>query len=51
VRGRTWPTWSKWPVAQPDHILVRGSVTVESGEVLPITESDHLPVRAALVID
>jgi endonuclease/exonuclease/phosphatase family metal-dependent hydrolase len=39
------------PVAQPDHILVRGSVTVESGEVLRITESDHLPIRASLVID
>ncbi len=51
VRGRTWPTWTTRPVAQPDHILVRGPVTVESGEVLPITESDHLPVRATLVIN
>jgi len=51
VRGRTWPTWTAKPVAQPDHILVRGPVTVESGEVLPITESDHLPVRTTLVID
>ena len=51
VRGRTWPTWSRWPVAQPDHILVRGPARAESGEVLPITDSDHLPVRATLVID
>jgi endonuclease/exonuclease/phosphatase family metal-dependent hydrolase len=51
VRGRTWPTWSRWPVAQPDHILVRGPARAEVGEVLPITESDHLPVRATLVID
>ncbi len=50
VRGRTWPTWTKWPVAQPDHILVRGPVHVDSGEVVPITDSDHLPVRAELVI-
>ena len=51
VRGRTWPTWLWRPIAQPDHILVRGPVKAEGGEVLPITESDHLPVRATLVID
>jgi endonuclease/exonuclease/phosphatase family metal-dependent hydrolase len=51
VRGRTWPTWSRWPLAQPDHILVRGPARAESGEVLPIADSDHLPVRATLVID
>ena len=51
VRGRTWPSWASRPVAQPDHILVRRPVAVESGEVLPITGSDHLPVRASLVID
>jgi endonuclease/exonuclease/phosphatase family metal-dependent hydrolase len=51
VRGRTWPTWLWKPVAQPDHILVRAPARAESGEVLPITESDHLPVRATLVID
>lgn len=51
VRGRTWPTWLWRPVAQPDHILVRGSARAETGAVLPITESDHLPVRATLVID
>jgi endonuclease/exonuclease/phosphatase family metal-dependent hydrolase len=51
VRGRTWPTWLWRPIAQPDHILVRGPIKAEAGEVLPITESDHLPVRATLVID
>jgi len=51
VRGRTWPTWLWRPIAQPDHILVRGPIKAEGGEVLPITESDHLPVRATLVID
>ena len=51
VRGRTWPTWLWRPVAQPDHILVRGPAAAETGEVLPITESDHLPIRATLVID
>ena len=51
VRGRTWPTWLWRPIAQPDHILVRGSMKVDSGEVLPIAGSDHLPVRATLVID
>ncbi len=51
VRGRTWPTWTSRPVAQPDHILVRGPARAEHGEVLPILGSDHLPVRAALVID
>jgi endonuclease/exonuclease/phosphatase family metal-dependent hydrolase len=51
VRGRTWPTWTSWPVAQPDHILVRGRARAERGEVLPIRGSDHLPIRAALVID
>jgi endonuclease/exonuclease/phosphatase family metal-dependent hydrolase len=51
VRGRTWPTWLSRPVAQPDHILVRGPAHVDSGEVLPVTGSDHLPVRAVLVID
>ena len=51
VRGRTWPAWWSWPLAQSDHILVRGSVRVDMGEVLPIAGSDHLPLRAALVIE
>jgi endonuclease/exonuclease/phosphatase family metal-dependent hydrolase len=51
VRGRTWPAWWWRPVAQSDHILVRRSVKVESGEVLRIDGSDHLPLRATLVIE
>jgi len=51
VRGRTWPAWWLRPLAQSDHILVRGSVRVDTGEVLPIVGSDHLPLRAALVIE
>jgi len=51
VRGRTWPTWASRPLAQPDHILVRGPATVDAGEVLPMAGSDHLPVRASLVIN
>jgi endonuclease/exonuclease/phosphatase family metal-dependent hydrolase len=51
VRGRTWPTWTSRPVAQPDHILVRRPLTVEGGEVMAVTGSDHLPVRATLVIE
>jgi endonuclease/exonuclease/phosphatase family metal-dependent hydrolase len=51
VRGRTWPTWSPRPGAQPDHILVRGPVHAQHGEVLRISGSDHLPIRATLVID
>jgi endonuclease/exonuclease/phosphatase family metal-dependent hydrolase len=51
VRGRTWPTWWPWPLAQSDHVLVGGAVKVESGEVLRIAGSDHFPVRASLVIE
>jgi endonuclease/exonuclease/phosphatase family metal-dependent hydrolase len=51
VRGRSWPSWSAWPVAQTDHILVTGRVRVVTGEVLRIGGSDHFPVRARLVID
>jgi endonuclease/exonuclease/phosphatase family metal-dependent hydrolase len=51
VRGRTWPTWWRWPVAQSDHVLVKGAVTVERGDVLHIGNSDHFPVRASLVIE
>src|ERR1700688_469667 len=50
VRGRTWPTWWSWPLAQSDHVLVNGGVHVDSGEVLDIAGSDHFPVRASLVI-
>jgi endonuclease/exonuclease/phosphatase family metal-dependent hydrolase len=48
VIGRTWPTWR--PHSQIDHILVRGSVRVVSGEVLPDAGSDHRPVRATLEV-
>jgi endonuclease/exonuclease/phosphatase family metal-dependent hydrolase len=50
VRGRTWPTWLPRPVAQSDHILVRGGVSVAGGEVVALGGSDHFPVRAVLVI-
>lgn len=49
VRGRTWPSWR--PVAQLDHILVtRGVKTVGAGEVVPVRDSDHRPVRARLTL-
>jgi endonuclease/exonuclease/phosphatase family metal-dependent hydrolase len=39
---------------QSDHVLVRDavreSVTVVTGEVLRVAGSDHVPVRASLVI-
>ncbi|HUY23218.1 MAG TPA: endonuclease/exonuclease/phosphatase family protein [Acidimicrobiales bacterium] len=50
VRGRTWPAWTRWPLAQSDHILVTNAVGTEGGEVLAIPGSDHFPVRARLVI-
>jgi endonuclease/exonuclease/phosphatase family metal-dependent hydrolase len=46
VRGRTWP--SHRPHSQIDHILVTTAVEVVRGEVVPLVESDHLPVRAVL---
>jgi endonuclease/exonuclease/phosphatase family metal-dependent hydrolase len=46
VRGRTYP--SRRPHSQIDHVLVRGGIEALSGEVLPATPSDHLPVRARL---
>jgi endonuclease/exonuclease/phosphatase family metal-dependent hydrolase len=51
VRGRSWPSWSAWPLAQPDHILVTGPVRVLRAEVLRIGGSDHFPVRARLAIE
>jgi endonuclease/exonuclease/phosphatase family metal-dependent hydrolase len=44
VRGRTWPAWR--PIAQPDHILVRGELGRSSGEVVACGGSDHRPIRA-----
>jgi endonuclease/exonuclease/phosphatase family metal-dependent hydrolase len=49
VRGRTWPTWLPRPVAQSDHVLVSGGIE-GTGSVLRVGGSDHLPVRAELVI-
>jgi endonuclease/exonuclease/phosphatase family metal-dependent hydrolase len=46
LRGRTWP--SARPHSQIDHVLVRDNVSAVSGEVLPMTPSDHRPVRARL---
>ncbi|MGH9169640.1 MAG: endonuclease/exonuclease/phosphatase family protein [Acidimicrobiales bacterium] len=46
VKGRTWPSWR--PHSQIDHILVTKSVTVDSGEVLRVGNSDHLAIRARL---
>lgn len=48
LRQRTWPAWR--PHSQVDHILVRGPVQVTSAEVLPMSGSDHRPVRARLSI-
>jgi endonuclease/exonuclease/phosphatase family metal-dependent hydrolase len=50
VRGRTWPSWSSWPLVQSDHILVTGPVQVLAGEVMRIGGSDHFPVRARLAV-
>ena len=46
VRGRTWP--ARFPHSQIDHVLVRPSMDVRRGEVLPDVGSDHRPVRAEL---
>lgn len=48
VRGRSWPAWR--PHSQVDHILVHGPVGVAGGEVLGMVGSDHLPVRARIVV-
>jgi endonuclease/exonuclease/phosphatase family metal-dependent hydrolase len=46
VRGRTYPAHR--PHSQIDHVLVRDDVSVQWGEVLAETPSDHRPVRARL---
>jgi endonuclease/exonuclease/phosphatase family metal-dependent hydrolase len=51
VRGRTWPSWTRRPLVQSDHILVHGPVHVVSGCVGTSAGSDHLPVRAVIEID
>jgi endonuclease/exonuclease/phosphatase family metal-dependent hydrolase len=48
VKGRTWPSW--FPHSQPDHILVRGPLTVLESGPLQSCGSDHLPIRARLAI-
>jgi endonuclease/exonuclease/phosphatase family metal-dependent hydrolase len=50
VRGRTWPAWR--PLAQTDHILTTPRIAaVTEGEVVDISGSDHLPVRARIRFD
>ena len=39
VKGASWPTWH--PHSQIDHILVRGSISIVSGEVRPDAGLDH----------
>jgi endonuclease/exonuclease/phosphatase family metal-dependent hydrolase len=48
LRRKTWPAWR--PHSQVDHILVRGPLTVEGGEVLAPMGSDHLPLRVRLTV-
>jgi endonuclease/exonuclease/phosphatase family metal-dependent hydrolase len=49
VRGRTWPAWR--PLAQLDHILVTpGVARIGPGQVMAVSGSDHLPVRARLTL-
>lgn len=49
VRGRTWPARS--PVAQLDHVLAGAGIRTAIGTVMPPVGSDHLPIRANLIID
>ena len=49
VRGRTWPT--RAPHSQIDHVLIRpGEIEVIDGRVLADLGSDHLPLRAELLV-
>lgn len=48
VRARTWPAWR--PVAQSDHVLVTPSVVVRQGDTVRVGNSDHLAVRATVVV-
>ena len=50
VVGRSWPTWSRWLLAQTDHLLVSRALTATSGEVLAVPGSDHYPVRARVTL-
>ena len=44
--GPTFPSWS--PVAQLDHVLVRGALTMTELQVGPAGPSDHLPLTATI---
>jgi endonuclease/exonuclease/phosphatase family metal-dependent hydrolase len=46
LRRRTWPAWR--PHSQIDHILIRGPLKVEGGQVFAAMGSDHLPLRVRL---
>lgn len=46
LRGRTFPAPTPW--FGIDHVLVNPRVEVRHGEVVPVTGSDHFPVRAVL---
>lgn len=46
LRRKTWPAWR--PHSQVDHILLRGPLTVQGGQVFPSMGSDHLPLRVHL---
>jgi endonuclease/exonuclease/phosphatase family metal-dependent hydrolase len=48
VHGRTWP--AELPIMQLDHILAGPGVNGAGGRVLPAAGSDHLPVRARLIL-
>jgi endonuclease/exonuclease/phosphatase family metal-dependent hydrolase len=46
IRRRTWPSWR--PHSQVDHILIRGPLRVDDGEVFASMGSDHLPLKVRL---
>ena len=50
VVGRSWPTWSRWLLAQTDHLLVSRALRATSGVVLAVPGSDHYPVRARVTL-
>lgn len=48
VNGRTFP--AHWPAVQLDHMLTGRGVTARDGEVAAAAGSDHLPIRARLIL-
>jgi endonuclease/exonuclease/phosphatase family metal-dependent hydrolase len=44
----TWPSWK--PRHQIDHVLTRGPLSTEDVTVVPLRGSDHLPLRATIVV-